>query len=500
MSLMGIDVGTTGCKASVFSAAGALLGGAYREYDVNEPAPGRAELPVGTVWDAVRTVIAEAVAAAGPADPVSALCVSSLGEAVVPVTEDRRWLADSMLNYDERGAEYLPALAESLPDDYLYPINGNTLGNHYSLTKLLWIREHQPEVYEKTFAFLHWAPFVGFMLGAEPRADYCLANRTLLFDIRREDWSEDLARRAGADLGKLPPAVPSGTVTGEVSPALARELGLPPGVAIVSGAHDQCANGIGAGVLSPGRAMLGMGTYICLMPVFATPQDPAVMARNGLNTEHHAVPGRFVSFLYNHGGGLVKWHRDTFARAEREQARSAGNDLYAALSAEMPEGPSGVFVLPHFAPTGPPEFVSDSSGVMTGLRLGTTRGEILKGIQEGTLFYIKDCAMRLPDADEAFAECRAVGGGSNSDVWMQTAADIFNRPITCTKVAEAGTLGGAILAGAATGVFASAEEGADAMVGLDRVFEPDPARAATYAERFAKYQRLWPLLRDFLRD
>ncbi len=499
MSLLGIDVGTSGCKAAVFSETGRLLSLAYEEYDIQRPQPGWAELAVLPVWEKVQSTIRQAVAAAA-GDPVRALSVSSMGEAMVPVTLDRKVLGPSLLNFDTRGNEYLNQWRPHLPDERLYRINGNTLGGQYSLTKLRWIKDHQPELYAQADVFLLWGGFVPFMLGVEPFVDYSLANRTLLFDLATTDWSDELLALTGLDREKLPRPVPSGTVMGQVSRQAAEALGLPLGVLVVAGGHDQCINGVGCGAIAPGRAMYGMGTYICMMPVFDRRPDPAAMIGQGLNTEHHAVPGHFVSFIYNHGGSLLRWYRDTFAAAERAAAQAEGRDIYAALIAEMPEGPSRVMALPHWAPTGPPEFISDSSGVLAGLKLDTSRGEILKGILEGVTFYQRACLETLPAAGITITDLRAVGGGSRSDAWIQLSADILGRPFIRPKITEAGVLGAAIVAGVGSGVFPSLAAGVEIMVQPERIFEPNPDKQRLYDARFALYQRLGPLMRGYLRD
>ena len=335
MSLLGIDAGTTGCKASVFTLDGTLLASAYREYDVERPEPGWEQLDAPSIWETIQETIREAVSAT-ESDPVTALAVSSLGEATVPVTADRRILGASPLMTDRRGEEYLADLGAALAPDRLYAINGNTLGNHYGLTKLMWIRDHQPELYGGAYRFLLWGSFVSFMLGAEPVVDYSLANRTLLFDIDRQDWSDEILQTTGVGRDKLPAVAPSGTVIGTVTDAMADELGLPRGVAIVTGAHDQCANAVGCGVTAENSAMYGMGTFICIVPPFRERKPAALMMARGLNTEHHAVPDLFVSFIYNQGGSLFKWFRDAFAALDRAQAAAAGQDVYDRLMAEMP--------------------------------------------------------------------------------------------------------------------------------------------------------------------
>ncbi len=498
MSLLGIDIGTSGCKASVFSTDGRLLCLAYEEYDYEHPREGWAELDTGMVWAKIKRTI-RAAAAGAQADPIQALSVSSLGESFVPVTFDRRILGPSLLNFDARGAEYLPRLAESLDSERLYRINGNTLGNNYALTKMLWMKEHQPELYHQANTFLHWSGFVAFMLGADATVDYSLANRTLLFDLDACDWSGELLALTGIDREKLPPAVPPGKVIGAVSKAVAEELGLPAGALIVSGGHDQSMNGIGCGVIQPGQAMYGMGTYLCMMPVFGRRPEPQAMIARGLNTEHHAGAPSFVSFIYNQGGVIVKWFRDTFAAAEREPARAAGEDIYTRLMSEMPAGLSRVMALPHFTVTGPPAFIDNSSAVIAGLKLETPRGEILKGLLEAMTFYLREPFEELSGAGIQIDSFRAAGGGSKSDAWVQLSADILGRPFMRPVINEAGVMGAAIMAGVGCGAFPSLAAGTETMIKLERTFEPNPAVKAQYDERFELYRQMYPLMRDYLR-
>ena len=499
MSLLGIDVGTTGCKAAAFTLEGGLLSLAYEEYDVKSPSPGRAELDPDEVWTKIVKVV-RAAAETAKADPVEALAVSSLGEAVVPVGKDRAVLGPSILNFDARGAEHVETLRGKLDSEELYRINGNTLENWYTLPKLMWIRDAEPGLYEKALAFLHWGSFVPFMLGAEPAIDYSLANRSLLFDMDATSWSDAIARKAGIDTGKLPRPVPSGRMIGRVSRHAAELTGLPPGTMIVAGAHDQCSNAVGAGVVSERVAMCGMGSYLCVVPVFSRRPEPSAMIAQGLNTEHHAAPGRYVSFLYTRGGSLVKWFRDTFARADRDRAVQNGQDIYELLLAEMPPGPGRLVVVPRFAPMGPPDFAADAAGVIAGMTLETTRGEILRGIIEGTLYHIRQLVDGIQAAGVAIDEMRAVGGGSKSAVWAGMCADIFAKPVARPRVNEAGCLGAAIIAGVGRGRFSDFSQGVEAMVSVGDRIEPDPQRQRAYEAGYQRHRGLWPLLRDYLRD
>ncbi len=497
MSLLGLDVGTTGCKAIAFDAEGHRLASAYREYPTAHPRPGWAELDSEAVWGHIRSVIAEA-ASQTAADPIGALCISSMGEAMTPVSADRRILGPSILCSDTRGVEYADSLRAGMGAEAFYAINPNILNAAYSMPKLAWLRDHEPALYGSAHRFLLWSDLVGFMLGAEPMTSYSHANRTLLFDIHAECWSDELLRRCGIAREKLPETVPSGTVAGHVSRRIAAELGLPDGVAVVVGGHDQCCNALGAGVIEPGMAVCGIGTFECYAPTFCMPDDPLVMLRNGLNIEHHVVPDLYVTFAYNQSGSLVRWFRDTFAAEGGRGSRRA--DVYDLLTAEMPDEPTRLLVLPYFEPTGPPDYVSDAAGVVLGLTPTTTRGDILKAIMECATLYFVDLMETLRRLGLGVHEFTATGGGARSDAWLQIKADVFGIPFVRPRETESGALGAAMLAGMATGVFAGPSEAVAACVRRSRTFEPDPDRHARYADKAAAYARLYPAVRDVLAD
>ena len=505
MSLLGIDLGTTGCKAGVFGLDGECLASAYREYDMRHARHGWAELDSVAVWKKTREVIGEAVARAAQAtqgataDPVSALAVSAFGEAFVPVTKARTILDDSILCVDERGREHVDRLIEHFGRERFYRINPNLLGPNYSLPKLLWLREHRPQVYRDADHFLLWSDFVAFMLGGDAVANNSHANRTLLFDLAADDWSDELLAWSGIERGTLGRVVHGGTPIGRVSPALADELGLPRGVAIVAGGHDQCCNALGCGGIAPGLAVYGMGSFDCITPIYAKPDDTLRLFAENLNVEHHVLPGLYVSFLYNQGGLLVKWFRDTFAAAERGPADASDGrayDLYAQLDGEMPADPTRLLVLPHFDP--PPHHGEPTSGVIVGLTMETTRGEILKAIREATTLHFVSGLAALAKLGIDTCEFIAAGGGARSDRGLQLRADVLGIPIVRPRTTEAGMLGAAMLAGLATGVFGSAQQAVDLFVRRDRVFDPDARRHALYREKHTLFAQLYPSLRSIL--
>lgn len=494
MSLLGLDLGTSGCKAAVFTEGGRCLALAMREYPTRQQQPGQAELDSQTVWRCTQEIIAE-VAAGARQDPITALCVSSFGEAMVPVSANREILGDTILCADARGTEYVQALEGEMGQEAFYQINPNLLGPQYSLPKLLWLRDHQPELFTRTAYFLLWGDCVGYLLGGEPVTNNSLANRTLLFDLARNDWSESLLAWSGLDRHILGPVVNGGTVVGTVSDAMAARLGLPKGVRIVAGGHDQCCNALGCGAITAGTAVCGMGTYECITPTFGPVQQPLAMLAEGLNIEHHVLPDLYVSFLYNQAGSLVKWFRDTFAAAE--VARGDAN-LYAALNREMPDEPTGLLVLPHFDPPQWPRYLPNTAGAIIGLHTHTTRGEILKAIMECTTLYFVDGLHGLRRMGIDLNRCIAAGGGARSDAWLQIKADIFGIPVVRTRITEGGLAGAAMLAGLATGVYTAPGEAVQTFVHEERVFEPAPSRHAIYQQKHARYRQLYPALAPVL--
>jgi xylulokinase len=499
VALLGIDLGTIGCKAVLFTSNGERLAKAYREYAMITGPGGIAELDAAAVWEDVKAVIREAAGSVGD-EKVEAVSVSSMGEAFVPVTGRREIRGNSLLGFDARGNEYLEEIRGIISDEELYRVNGNPIGVNYGLTKLLWTARENPEVYELAETFLLWSGFVLFMLGGRPVCDYSLANRTLLFDVEKCDWNTELAGKLGFDPGKLPELVPAGTDLGTMDPSVAKELGISGTPRLVAGTHDQCANALGCGVLDDGTAMYGMGTFHCIVVPFRDRPGTEMMLPRGLNTEHHAVKDRYVTFIYNQGGIILKWFRDTFLVEKRDLGIVTGGiNIYEDLMDEMPDGPSPVLVSPNFSVTGPPQFLEKVTGMISGLTLATTRGDIAKGALEGVAYYLKENVDNLPKSlpIEGF---RVVGGGSRSEAWVGLLADIFGRPFTRTQENEAGALGAAIIAGVGAGRFADFREGASAMVRLTDTVEPDLSKGRGYEANYRRFREIQPRFGDFLAE
>jgi xylulokinase len=505
MSLLGIDVGTTGCKAIVFRDDGAILGSGYREYPLLHPQPTWAELDPDDVWEATKESIREAVTRAGSGDPVKAIAPSSQGEAMTPIDRDGRPLANSIVSFDPRTAPQRDWWEQTWGKQRLFQITGMPLHTMYSLLKMQWVKENQPDVYRTAWKFLCYGDLTIYRLGGPPAIDYSMAGRTMAFDLKACRWSPEILSHADIDPALLPEPHPSGTPVGHVSASVAEELGLPVvdghGPLLVTGGHDQPCGALGAGITRPGIAMDATGTVECITPAFDHPVLTDGMLENNYCCYHHVAPGLYCTIAFSFtGGSLLRWYRDTFGDKEAEEARVSGLDVYEIILGKAGSHPSPLLVLPHFTVTGTPWFDPHSKGAILGLTLSTTKGEFVKGLVDGVTYEMRLNLDALEGAGVPISELRAIGGGAKSSIWMQVKADVFRRPVYSLDVSEAACLGAAILAGSACGVYGSVQEAADCVVCVKDKYEPREDVAALYDEKYRLFRRIYPALKDLLHE
>ena len=500
MSLLGIDVGTTGCKAIAYSLEGVPLARAFAEYGVQTGPESTLELDSVEVWQALRAVIAQ-VAASTHQDPIEALSATSMSELVVPLSRNGGILGNGILPSDPRGGEYAEQIAEALGRQRLYDLTGNVPGSSYTMAKLCWMRDHAVALYRDAWRFVPWASLVLVLLGGRSACDYSLASRTLLLDLRKKRWSRELLQLCELSEDKLPELAPAGTPVGTISAAAAEELGLPPKVQLILGGHDLCCGALGAGAIQPTAAAYALGTSLSLLGVFEAIPLSSLLMEQGLNMEPHVVPGLLVTFLYSpSGGAILIWYRDQLAPLEKAEARRRGYNVLERLLEEMPAKPTALMVLPHFGGAGVSPSGEHPSGVVAGLTIHTTRGELIKGLLEGMTYQMADGYELLQNAGVSLESCRATGGGAHSAAWLQLTADVLGLTIERPAVSEATTLGAALLAGIGAGRYRDAEEAAHAAIRIESRFEPNPEHHAVYRRRVGQYREFRNRVVGYLSD
>jgi len=236
--------------------------------------------------------------------------------------------------------------------------------------------------------------------------------------------------------------------------------------------------------------MYGMGTYIVVVPVFSQMPDVDAMYINKLCIEHHAIPGSFISYIYNQsGGGMVKWFKNTLY-SRGQQSIAGQKSIYDAMFAELPDSPNDIIVIAKFGATGAPDFLTGNQGCIYGLSLSNTRGDILRALLEGVSFYIRDFFEDRKGAFTDIDSLTATGGGSVSDKWLQITSDILGKPIVRNKISEASSLGAAIIAGVGSNVFSSFDEAIDSMVHKDLIIYPDDTKNEYYTNKYKRYRKV----------
>jgi xylulokinase len=499
VALIGVDVGTSGTKGLAISDDGAEIGSARSGYSVAFPADGRAEINPRIVWSAVKDVLMTlAGSACDRGDVVHGLALSVSGNEATPVDAAGEPLYPTVMGTDSRSADAVEWWERSVGRRRTYEITGIPVHPMHPLLRLIWLRDHEPHVYRRIDKMLCWEELFASWMGAAPITDFSIASCTMAFDIRRRCWSAEMLETAGIGPGIFPPVVRPGTPVGEMSPALACELGFARPPVIVAGGFDQPMAALGAGQLAPGDAGVSTGTWEALLVVSQEPLLTATMLAAGYPFGCYVTGDLYYAAANNPGGGSVlQWLRDTLGQAEVRIAERSGRNAFDAIVGQATATPTSLLVLPHLAGSYNPWMNPWSKGALFGLTLTTTKADIIKGLLEGISYELRENVQRLEAAGVTVGDLVATGGGARSDTWLQLKADMTGKAVKTVNVAEPGCFAAACMAGVGVGRFSSATEPISALVRVRHVFEPRPAHRDFYeaaAPRYrALYQQLAPL-------
>jgi len=502
MKIAGLDIGTTGCKCTVFDENGIEQGRAYRDYPVKRSVGGH-EIDVNALLEGVYAVISEMAA---KYNDIAGIGVTSFGETFVMTDADGNPLAPAMLYTDPRGAGECRELVEKLGEKHIAEITGVTAHEMYGLPKILYRKKNNPDIFEKTKHILQMEDFIVFSLTGNAIIDYSLATRSMAFDIEKLDWSQEILDIAGIDKALLSKPVPTGTDAGVIKAGVAEKTGLPADCHIIAISQDQVAAAIGAGAFSEDIAVDGAGTVQCLTPVFPEKPDVEKMMPGKYVIVPYILPGKYVTYAFSYtGGALIQWATDNLAKAERITAKEKGLSVNALLEEEYEvkrgadgldkEGPSGMLVLPHFAGAATPYMDTASKGAILGLTTDTSVAEIYRGCMEGVTYEMYLNYKNVVKAGAGIKKLHATGGGAHSAVWMQMKADMLGVPILALKTVDAGTVGSAMMTGIALGIFRDLDDAASHMIEVKKTYEPRKEYHEKYMEVFARYEKLYDAVR-----
>ena len=442
MKIGGLDIGTTGCKLTVFDENGAHLAG---------------------------------------------IGVTSFGETFVMTNDAGEPLHNAMLYTDPRGAEECAELVEKLGADHIAEVTGLAPHEMYSIAKMMWIRKNRPEVYAAARRIHLIEDFVVWHLTNRAQIDYSLATRTMAFDIHSLTWSREVFDAAGIDIALMSDPVPTGTSAGTITLAAARRTGLNDRCVIVSVSHDQVAAAVGAGAFDGSVAVDGAGTVECLTPIYDKIPEIPVMARGFFSVVPYVVPGKYVAYAFSYtGGALIQWAMETFGKGETNESMEKAYEK---------DEPTGLLVLPHFAGAAPPYM---DTGAILGLTVATTAADLYRACMEGVVYEMRLNYEALSGSGIRFTRLNTTGGGAKSKLWMQMKADVLNLPITALKTVDAGTVGSAMLTGIAVGLFADLNDAASHMVQERETYYPREEMHKKYMVIYERYKAVYSAVRPLM--
>jgi len=501
MSILGLDVGTTGAKAVVFRENGEVIGKSYREYPLYMPRVDMCEINPGEVWKAVAQVISAAVKQAGSRDPVSAVGISTLGDSVTPVDKNGNFLVNTVIGAaDRRALQQTRWIEGRFTREELFEKSGAPLHAFCTIPKVMWFREERPDVYEQTWKFTGWQEIAHLKMGLEPVMDYSLASHTMLMDIKGKTYFEKLFKACDLSADLFFQLASSDRIVGRLSAKSAGLFGLATGTAVVAGGFDQSCCALGSGLLDSESVAISVGTLEGITAITDSFRPDRMLLEGNHGLGYYVIDGLYSTLAYvTTSGAILRWYRDTLGALEVQEANSRGKSPYEVMIESTPDRPSGVFVLPYFAGSGTPWLDTNQRGTVFGLTLDTDRSEILKGILDCICYEVRVNLESLSSAGFQMKKIRAVGGGTRSARWMQLKADITGLPVETTNVAEAGCLGAAFLAGLGTGIFSSPEDILD-ITKIRYVYEPRTAKKQSYDDAYRKYCELRRVVKGLVLD
>lgn len=496
--VLGIDLGTSGTKTVLFDQEGHGICSCTVEYPMYQPHNGWAEQDPQDWWHAAVETIQTVLKKSGvdPKDVVS-LGISGQMHGLVMLDEKGQVLRRSIIWCDQRTQAECDEIHEKVGREKLIAITANPALTGFTLSKVLWVRNHEPEVYAKCRHILLPKDYVRYMLTGDFATEVSDASGMQMLDVPNRCWSDELLNILDIDKSLLAKVYESCEVTGHVSEEAAALTGLSAETLVVGGAGDNAAAAVGTGVVEDGKAFTTIGTSGV---VFAHTDKLAIDPQGRVHTFCCAVPGAWHVMGVTQAAGLsLKWYRDNFCDAEKQAAQQMGVDPYDLMNKEAAQSPIGANKLvyaPYLMGERTPHLDADCRGMFFGLSAMHTRRDLLRAVMEGVSYSLRDCLGVLKEMGVNPEQMLACGGGGKSPLWRQMLADVFNCPVATTVNTEGPALGVAILAGVGAGLYKSVPEACHAMIHVNPAQEPIPENVPQYAKVYEVYRMLYPANKD----
>ena len=496
--LLGIDLGTSGTKTVLFDTEGAVVASALEEYPMYQPQNGWAEQDPADWWNAAKNTIRTVLEKSG-ADPaaVRGLGISGQMHGLVMLDENGRVLRRSIIWCDQRTAEECREITEKVGAQRLIAITANPALTGFTASKILWVRNHEPELYARCRHILLPKDYVRYMFTGQFATEVSDASGMQLLDVPNRCWSKEVLEKLEIDESLLAKVYESPEVTGYVTGEAAALTGLAEGTPVVGGAGDNAAAAVGTGVVESGKALTTIGTSGV---VFAHSDSVTIDPQGRVHTFCAAVPGCWTVMSCTLAAGLsLKWFRDNFCREEIQAASGMGKDPYVLMDQEaerVPIGANRLVYLPYLMGERSPKLDPECRGVFFGLSAIHTKYDMLRAVMEGVIYSQRECLDILRGMGVVSSEMIACGGGGTSPLWRQMMADVYGLPVKTSASKEGPALGVAILAGVGAGVYASVPEACRRLIRTSAPQEPVPGNHEKYEPFYRTYLSLYPALKE----
>ena len=498
--LLGLDVGTSGTKTALFDENGQTISTATYGYDLFQPQAGYAEQNPEDWWNACVKGISNVIQKAGvQSEDIKGVGLSGQMHGLVLVDKDYKVIRNSIIWCDQRTEKECEEITNTIGKERLIQITGNPALTGFTLSKLLWIRNNEPENYKKIYKILLPKDYIRFKLTNVFATEVSDASGMQMLDINKRDWSDELLKDLNIDKSILADVYESVVVSGKVTEEAAKLTNLSVGTPVVGGAGDQAAGAIGSGIVKEGVISTVMGTSGV---VFASTDSPKFDKYGRVHTLCHAVPGKWHVMGVTQGAGLsLNWFKRTFCQKEIEESEKLGRDIYDLLTekaAKSEPGANGVIYLPYLMGERTPHLDPNVKGGFFGVSLINNHDDFIRSILEGVSFSLKNCLDIIEDMNVKVEDIRVSGGGAESEIWRQILSDILEYPLSTVKASEGPALGVAILAGVGAGVYDSVETACEKILGGNDSEKVVPNRELkeVYSKVYEIYNSLYPRIKD----
>ncbi len=498
--LLGVDVGTSSVKAVLLDLRGNVCAVSQADYPLHHLRPAWVEQNPEDWWQATCRAVRETLEKVEHGrERLLGLAVSSQAPTLLPLDSSGRPLRPAMIWMDRRAEAEAVSLTEMLGAQQIYRITGNRPDAFYVAARLLWLRNHEPEILKQTWKFAQVNGYINYRLTGRLTMDPAHAVLLQLRDYATGEWSQALCSACGVDPAQFPEVMEGHRVQGEVAAEAAEATGLKPGTPVMAGNIDSPVAALEAGVTEPGIAVEMTGTStVVIIPNDRGVTEPALIAIPHALPHIHLLLGAMVS-----SGGCLRWFRDQFSQSADRSVHEGGPepspDAYDQLTrqaAGIEPASGGVIFLPYMMGERSPLWHTNARGVFFGLSLATPKAALVRAILEGAAFALRHNVEVAARAGAEVREMRSVGGCSRSDLWNQIKADVLGMPLLLPRAAVGSPFGAAILAGMGTGAFPDVRKSLSEMVHLDRRFEPNPANHEKYTQVYRVFLDIYEHLKS----